>query len=789
MDVQAIATDRVRRLKEKLFQSEVKLSCERPRYQLESYKETDGQSPVLRQAKAFEKILNCRTIYIDDNPIVGTLTEHDLGVQPYTENSCNWMTEESDFSTALGKGDISEQDSRLLFEAVKYWKGRDTFSRAVDFWSRKHKGVSYEELRDMGIMIDIVHTPMGRICPGYERVLTKGLNRIVGEAKRKLNNLSICSLEAYRQADFLNAAIIACEAVIAWANRYSALAEEMAQKETNDKRKKELYRIAETCRWVPANPARDFYEAMQSFWFTHLAVSIEHLGPGISPGRFPQYMYPFYKKDKELGKITEDEAIELLELLFLKFVTLIRFLPGGVFEQNQGNMFQNISLGGLTSAGEDATNEIDLLLLEAQKRVRSIQPTLSVLYHDNMPEEFLLKAAELVSTGIGMPAFFNDALNIQRLIDHGASPEDARNYAIIGCVEAGFSHTASTMHGGGLNMAKMLELALNNGKDLLTGKQLGPQTGDARAFRSYSELHEAVRKQLQYFMPLRCDFQYTVNALNAEFLPLPFNSALVDDCIETGKSMGLGGARYSMDGCGPVGTIDLADSLAAVKKLVFEEKSLSMAELLEALHSNFEGKEELRHMLLGAPKYGNDGDYVEPIARQWYDIFYEEHQKFTDYLGGRTRPFAFSVSWHPVLGAKTGALPSGRKAKEPLADGSVSPGAGQDKEGPTAVIRSASRVIDTGKYASSLLNMKFHPLSLRSVEGRRRLIALIKTYMHLGGHHVQFNVVSGDTLRDAQLHPQNYRDLIVRVAGFSAFFIQLDPKVQNEIISRTEFRF
>ena len=788
MDTQVMPGDRVMKLKEKLFQSKVKLSCERLKYLLQSYQETDGLSPVLRRAKAFEKILSGRTIYIDDNPVVGTLTEYDLGVQPYTENSSDWMIKESAFSTALGKGDVSEEDERLLFEAVNYFKGKDTFSRAVEAWSQKHKGVSYLELRETGIMIDIVHTPMGRTCPDYGKVLSKGLNGIIGEAKHKLNTLPICSLEAYRQSEFLNAAIIACQAVIGWANRYAALAEEMARKETNNQRKKELHRIAETCRWVPANPARDFYEAVQSFWFTHLAVSIEHLGPGISPGRFPQYMYPFYKKAKEQGRITEEEAIELLELLFLKFVTLMRFLPGGVFEQNQGNMFQNICLGG-TSGDKDATNEMDFLLLEAQKRVRSIQPTLSVLYHDKLSEELLLKAAELVSTGLGMPAFFNDALNIQRLIDHGASPEDARNYAILGCVEAGFSHAASTMHGGGLNMAKMLEFALNNGKDPLTGKQIGPRTGEATAFRSYSELHEAVRKQVQYFMPLRCDFQYTVNALNAEFLPLPFNSALVDDCIQTGKSMGQGGARYSMDGCGPVGTIDLADSLAAVKKLVFEEKSLSMAQLLEALHSNFEGKEELRHLLLGAPKYGNDGDYVEPIAREWYDIFYEEHQKFKDYLGRPAKPFALSVSWHPVLGTKTGALPSGRKARESLADGTVSPCAGQDREGPTAVIRSASMVIDTTQYASSLLNMKFHPSSLRSVAGRKQLIALIKTYMDMGGHHVQFNVVSGDTLKDAQLHPQKHRDLIVRVAGFSAYFVQLDPKVQNEIIKRTEFRF
>ena len=789
MDTLSLLSDRVRKIKAALLQSEVTLSCERLKYLMESYRETDGQNPVLRRARAFEKILNNRTIYIDDNPIVGTLTEYQLGVQPFVENSCDWMKGADSFRTALGKGTISEDDAKLLLETVNFWKGRDTFSRSVEAWSQKHPTVSYQELQDAGIMVDTAHTPMGRCCPDYGKVLKIGLTGIIKEARQKLNSLPLCSLESYRQTEFLNAVIITCEAVIAFAQRYGALAEEMAQKETDDRRKKELNRIAATCYHVPANPARDFYEAVQSFWFIQLAVSIEHLGPGICPGRFSQYMYPFYQKDKELGKLTEEETLELLELLFLKFVTLIRFLPGAVVEQNQGNMFQNISLGGLTPSGEDATNEMDYLVLEAQKRVRSIQPTLSILYHDRLPEELLLKAAELVSTGIGMPAFFNNDLNIQGLIEHGASLEDARNYSIIGCVEAGFSHSANTMHGGALNLPKMLELALNNGKDMLSGKQIGPQTGDPLKFRSYSELHEAIKEQLQYFMPLRIDFQYTVNALNAEFLPLPFNSALVDDCIATGKSMGQGGARYSMDGCGPVGVIDLADSLAAINKFVFEEKSLSMAELIEALRSNFDGKEELHHRLKKAPKYGNGGDYVERIAREWYDIFYDEHQKFHDYLGGRARPFALSVSYHPVLGSKTAALPSGREARESLADGTVSPCAGCDQEGPTAVLGSASRIIDTTKYASSLLNMKFHPSSLQTAKGQKQLVALVRTYMHLGGNHVQWNVVSADTLKDAQLNPQNHRDLIIRVAGFSAFFIQLDTRLQNEIIKRTEFTF
>jgi len=787
MVTETILSNRVNRLKEELLAGNIELSCERIKYLLESYRETQGLSSVIRQAHALERILLCRTIYIDENPIVGTLTEHHLGVQPYPENFCDWMATESGFRTALGQGEVSEENAELLHEAVDYWKGKDMLSRAIEIWSRKYPGLSYEDLQAAGMMINSIH-PRGRVVPDYGKVLNKGLNAIIKEAEEELAKLTLGSLESLRKEEFLKATVVAQKAVIAWANRYAELAEEMAQGETNEQKKQELERIAQTCQWIPANPAKTFSEALQSFWFIHLAAHIEHLGPGIGLGRFTQYMYPFYQKDKELGIITDEEVIELLELLYLKISGINRFVPAAVFQENQGSMFQNISLGGVTSSGQDATNKLDFLVIEAQKRVRLTQPTLSVLYHDKLSEEFLLVAEELIRTGIGMPAFFNSDLNIQRLIDHGATLEEARDHCIVGCVEAGLSHASNPMHGGALSMAKVLELTLNNGLDPRTGKQIGLPTGDATAFKSFGELETALRKQLQYFIEMRCDFQYTINSLNAEFLPLPFTSALVDDCIKAGKSMGQGGAKYSMDGFGPVGTIDLADSLYAIKNLVFEEKRISMAELLEALRADFEGKDELYRMLLAEPKYGNDGDYVEPIARTWYDIFYEEHQKFTDHLGRRTRPYALSVSWHGPFGAKIGALPSGRKAKEPLADGSVSPSPGQDTEGPTAVIWSASKVLDTSKYAASLLNLKFHPSALGTEAGLRKLTALIKTYLDLGGHHVQFNIVSADTLKDAKLHPENYRDLIVRVAGFSAFFVHLEPRIQDEIIKRSQWR-
>lgn len=790
IETRCVLPDRVKRLKEDLLQTSKRLSCERLLHFMQSWRETEEQPIPIRRAKAFEKVLEGMSIFINENPIVGTQSPYLGGVQPYPEFSCEWMIEETDFASSLGRVEISEADSKLLREAVDYWRDKCILHKLNETWAQKYGGkVDREDYTASWFWIDIADGPLGRISVDFGKVLNKGLSAIIEEAKLELEKLPLGTVAAQEKRDFLNAVVIACNAAIKFARRYAFLAKSMVRQETNLERKRELERIAETCEWVPARPARSFYEAIQSFWFIHLLTMIENCANGHSPGRFSQYMYPFYKKDKEEGRITEEQAIELLELLFIKFSELGRFDPKRTFLRTQGTLFQNLSFGGITPKGKDATNEVDFLVLEAQRRVRMIQPTLSILYHDNMSEEFLLKAAEVVRTGIGMPAFFNSDLNIQRLLDHGSTLEDARNHAIIGCVEAGWSHCGSALRGGYVNMPKLLELALNNGRDPATGKQMGLQTGKAEDFQSYDELNKALMQQLQYIMTLYLDSFYTAQALNAEFMPVPFTSSLVDDCIKNGKDVRRGGARYSMDGSTPVGTINLANSLAAIKKLVFEEKRITMRQLLEALRADFAGYEDIHRMLLDTPKYGNDDNYVDEIAREWYDAFYEEHQKRQDALGRAARAMTISVTSHFPFGTVVGALPSGRKAHLPLADGSASPEPGTDKNGPAAVIRSAAKVIDTTKYGSSLLNMKFHPTALATREGLRKLIALIKTYFDMGGHHVQFNVVSADTLRNAQLHPEEYQDLIVRVAGFSAFFIHLDKTVQNEIIRRTELVF
>ncbi|MFC1870125.1 glycyl radical protein [Chloroflexota bacterium] len=784
--------NRISRLRDDIIHETPRLDTERLRCLKEAYKETEGQPEIIKRAKLFEKFLKKKTIFIDENPIVGTPTKYPLGLIPYPEISCRWMKEEAESYTCFGKASLSKQEKEALLESVDYWEDKCIEFLTDETWSQRYsdnkEGVSarYDDYSEAGVCSKTAKSPWGRINVDYGKAINQGLNAVITEAEEELKKLPLGSLEATRKGDFLRAAIISSRALIGLAQRYASLAREISEKETDPQRKRELEKIAEICQRVPAKPARTFYEGIQSLWFVHLALHLEQTVHGYSPGRFSQYMYPLYQKDRAEGKITEEEAIEFLEFLFLRFTAVAVFQHQAYFEAVSGNLFQNISLGGVNEDGDDASTELDYLLIEAQKRVQLFQPTLSLLYHDKIPHELLLKASELVKTGIGMPAFFNSDVNIQRWLNYGATLEEARNHCIIGCVETGISHRQNLMRALSVNMPKFLEFALNNGKDPLTGKQLGLQTGEAEAFKSYDELHEAVKKQLQYQVPLRYHHEQASHSFHAQFMPRPFASALVDDCIKNGKDLTEGGSRYSADGTVPVATIDLADSLAAIKKMVFEEKKISMKELLKALKADFEGYEEIHKMLLNAPKYGNNDDYVDSITKDWYRIYWEADQKHKDYLGRQARTVALSVTLHNLFGRRTGALPSGRKAGVALSDGSVSASPGMDRKGPTALIKSAARVLDTTRYASGLLNMKFHPSALHSKEQTNKLIALIKSYLDLGGHHVQFNVVSADTLKDAQLHPENYRSLIVRVAGFSALFVTLDRLVQDEIIKRTE---
>jgi formate C-acetyltransferase len=449
-----------------------------------------------------------------------------------------------------------------------------------------------------------------------------------------------------------------------------------------------------------------------------------------------------------------------------------------------------LSLGGLTAEGEDATNELDYLVLEAQERIRLPEPLVNVVYHDKLSDDFLLRCVDLIRTGIGQPAFHNVEVAIERhLFNHKTSLGEARTIGIAGCVQSVVAGCTDMAWESSLNGAKMVELVLNNGKDPRGGVQLGPQTGDIETFKTYDDFYQAIIEQLKYFVPMSRVASRVGWNITRDF-PVPFGSAVVRDCIKKGKDLADGGAKYSFgDGVSMVGVIDLANSLASIKQLVFEENRITLSQLREALDADFEDYEEVQKWCLGTPKYGNDDESVDSIAKELYEISYVEHQKFPDHLDRPTEPSAYSVTRHWALGKLTGALPNGRKARLALCDASVSAQPGTDKNGPTALVKSAAKVIDTVKYSCNHLNMKFHPSALKGLDGARKFLSLIKTYCDLGGYHVQFNCVSGETLKDAQLHPENYRDLIVRVAGFSAYFIHLDREVQDEIIRRTELSF
>ncbi|MFA4835627.1 MAG: pyruvate formate lyase family protein [Dehalococcoidia bacterium] len=794
-DTDALLSDRVKRLKNSLLTRQVRLSCERVRFLLDAWRESEGHPAIIRSARVLDKYLRGMTLYIDENPIVGSLTKYRYGCQPYPEWACAAFQDPNQVSGG-GTIVVDPTDAPLIKEAVDYFSTRCLNYQTLQAAARRHPEVNIDAIRNALLWIEQpCWEPMGGTNVDFGKVLNIGLEGVIEEAKAELAKLYPGYLSDFRRTHFLEAVIIVCEAVIAWAERYAELAAGMATKETDPQRKQELEEIARICRRVPAKPATSLHEAIQSLWFVHLATTMEAHQIGFSPGRFCQYMYPFYKMSKEQGQISREQAIELLELLFIKFSEVQRHTRATYFNGTQLHQGQNVNIGGLTPEGDDATNEVDFLVVEAYKRIRLIQPSLTLLWHNKLSPEFLNAVMDLVKTGLGQPAFINCDVSILRLMNShgmsGMSLQEARAFNVIACVDAVASHATDNVWEMAINMPKLLELTLNNGKDPRTGAQIGLQTGEAQDLSTYEELHHALRKQLQYFLPLFREINLTGMNTATEMHPMPFTSALIDDCIKRGKALLDGGARYTTgDGACPVGMIDLANSMVALKKLVFEEKKLTMPQLLDALRANFkdDGHQDVQRLLIQAPKYGNDDKYADSIAKEWYDIFCEEHNKIKTHLGEDCiMPYALSVSLHFMYGAVVGALPSGRKAFIALTDGSISAYPGTDRTGPTALLNSAVRVLDPQKYATTLLNMKFHPTVLETREGVAKFLNMITTYMNMGGYHIQFNILDSKTLREAQRHPEDYRGLVVRVAGYSAFFTGLSPEMQEEVIKRTEY--
>jgi formate C-acetyltransferase len=571
-----------------------------------------------------------------------------------------------------------------------------------------------------------------------------------------------------------------------FAGRYANEVLRLASAEKDQQRKEELKRIARICKKVPADPAQTFHEALQSFWFTQLVLNLETNGHAISPGRFDQYMYPFYCHSIESDELTEDEAQELLDLLWVKLDEITIAKDSGESDTSSSYPeFQNLNIGGLTPDGRDATNELSYMCLTALEHVKLPQPLLSAQISTKTPHPFLVRCCELLKYGMGLPALFNSDTIVLGMVKRGKTLEDARSGSVNGCVSPNCDGKDRMASSGYFNLVKCLELALNDGIDRLTGEQLGPKTGNPGEFSTFEDVIDAFQKQVAYFVELKVKYDNIFRDIYAAHCPVLYTSAVIDDCIKKGQDWHSGGARYNQAVISGVGLGTISDALSAIKKHIFDKRNFTMAELKKALDEDFQGHDILRNALLyKAPHYGNDDNEADSLAALTQKIFCEEVEKHRDIQGAKYYVNLLPTTAHIALGKLTGATPDGRRAHTWLSEG-ISPVQGHDKLGPTAIAKSVGK-LDHSRCNGTLLNMKISPQILKTGEDLQKLAGLIRGFFDLGGHHVQFNIIDEKTLRDAQEHPENYRNLLVRVAGYSDYFVLLSPDIQEEIISRTE---
>ena len=791
--------DRIKKLREHLLVDGYPLATEKIRLITESFRRTSDQPQILRRAQALANVLDHITIFIEDGElIVGNAASQLMAVEIDFDYAA-WSQDEIDALKMEGYT-ISEADEAELKVLSEYWQGQTLVGRAgqiydeARLWPFVQSGIVLPpwKSREEGSGGGYAQSGMG-IGPGFflcgfdfETVLQHGLNHLIAEAQEELSCLRFTNADAVKKSYFLKAVVIVHQAVIRFANRFADLAEAMAAKEPDSKRRKELEQIAANCRWVPANPARNFYEALQSFWFMFLMITPSTTA---AAGRFDQYMYPFYKQDMAAGRTTDEQVLELLQCLRIKDMQLNR-TSGKVNRQKNAGMakWHNWTIGGVTRDGKDATNELTYLILEAAKRCPTPHHTITVRVHDGTPEDLMLKALDVVRTGIGMPAFIGDPSYIGYFTQQGVPLEQARDYIMTGCLDANLVGASRIASYPMFIVPLVLDIFMHNGVDPKTGLQVGPATGDLESFETFEDLFAAFKKQLAYLMQIAAERNNIELLVARDLFPDALRSSLMANALQEGRDM-LDRTMPFENGAvlNIVGMINVADSLTAIKKLVFEDNKVSMKDLKQALATNWRGEEgeRIRKMCLAAPKYGNDDDYADAMAKELYAFWADTTLTLDTALGGKHKPAAISITSQAPGGALTGATPDGRYAGECLADGTMSAMRGRDTRGTTALVKSAAK-IDQVPYQATLMNVRFHPTALKSTEDLSKLSALIRTYFNLGGKHMQFNVVTKDTLLDAQRHPENYRDLVVRVAGYSAYFIQLNKTVQDEIIGRTE---
>ena len=828
---------RIQKLVDALYEHMPVIESARAKLITESYKETEGEPIITRRAKAFAHILHNIPIIIRDNElIVGSSTIAPRGCQTFPEFSYEWLEAELDtVATRIADPfEIAEETKAELKEADKYWKGKTTSELATSYMAPEAIKAIEHNIFTPG---NYFYNGVGHVTVKYWEVLETGFEGIMEKAQKELDGCSVGDGNYARKSHFLEAVILSCKAVIDYAGRYAKLAQEMAAQTSDPVRKQELFVIAENCSRVPAKGAQNFYEACQSFWFVQQLLQMESSGHSISPGRFDQYMYPYYKKDMEAGTITREFAQELMDCIWVKLNDLNKCRDAASAEGFAGySLFQNLIAGGQNKEGEDVTNDLSVMCIQASMHVHLPAPSLSVRVWNGSPHEFLIKAAELTRTGIGLPAYYNDEVIIPALQNRGLSLEDAREYNIIGCVEPQKAGKTEGWHDAAFfNMCRPLELVFSNGMD--KGEMVGIPTGDVTQMKTFDEFFDAYKKQMEYCISLLVNADNAIDVAHAERCPLPFLSCMIDDCLKEGKSVQEGGAVYNFTGPQGFGIANMADGLFAIRKLVYEDKKVSMKELKEALAWNYDkgldaqsagdmtemimkamqkagrnvdastaegllktfmgmkpGEQktqrfkEIHDMIDEVPKFGNDIPEVDYFAREVAYTYSKPLQKYNNPRGGKFQAGMYPVSANVPLGGQTGATPDGRYAHTPVADG-VSPSAGKDVKGPTAAATSVSRLDHFIVSNGTLFNQKFHPSALSGREGLEKFVALIRGYFDQKGMHMQFNVVDRQTLLDAQEHPEKYKHLVVRVAGYSALFTTLSRSLQDDIIRRTEQGF
>lgn len=779
--------ERINRLKKRVLETRPEIDLENARLLTEAFKQAEGKPLVVKKALAFRKQCMEKTVAIWDDELIVGCSGSKIRGGILCADTC-WSVLDDELQTiSTRRYDpffLKPEDKKAFEEEIRpYWKGRSNYEEWLAQIPKDTK-----ELRDHGVVYinRKAVRGWGETTAGYEWLIREGLSGIMSVIEKRRSELDLTVPGHYEKDYYLEAMLIAAEGIIALARRYAAEAERLAGLEKNPRRKKELMDIAEVCRRVPEHPARTFREALQSFYFYHTCIFMEQNAASYNPGRMDQYLWPYYKADLEAGRITPEEAQELLDCLWVKFSEPCLFQDAVTAEFAAGYpMFQNVCVGGVDDAGRDAVNDLSYMMLQATMDVQLYQPSLSVRYNmAKNPGSFLRKVVELISLGTGFPAFHNDEVGIRMVMNKGVPLKEAYDWNSCGCVETNLSgrmrqYTALA----DINLGSVVEFALLDGKNRKSGKYIGARTGNPLDFKTYEDFLEAVKEQIRYVTRAVVKGSHVIDEICLN-RPVPALSLTFKECIQNAKDYAWGGAKYNVgNGIILIGVADLINSLAAIRHIVYNTRQATMEEILDALDRNFEGCERIRRLCLAAPKYGNDDPLADDIAAEIFTFIADEIEKYSSKFG-RMTPGILPVSGNTPFGLEVGALPSGRRAWKPLADG-VSPSGGTDFNGPSAVLKSVANIPHARFVQGTLLNMKVEPDMLSTENGITQMMALLKSMCSLGVFHVQFNVIDGEKLLRAQQNPEEYKGLLIRVAGYTAYFVELGKDVQDEIIGRT----